>query len=403
MKELFEKPYIIEWKEEKINEKEEEKEEGIKKKQKKEKIELNRKQIWCLLTHMFFTTMDESIHKYWNNFDIWYHCEESNNCVFSYLLTLFHYFIHISLNDNEIQNINPKNIIFEKITLEDNDNYDYNIDCNKGECNNIKWINLYDKKNNMLFDYNESQSIEFVVDFANSYVGFGISGTQEEMILGSSPESCIIMLLSPNPMKYGQIIVIQNVYVIAKFKNYGRNLSFEKCLIKDCNKKDNISTLFLRHIIAADASELDINENIKNTENIKILDLQNKYLKRDFIKAIAIMSLFQSNLLNQDIFIRSGLWGCGAFCGNKFIKTLIQFVAAHIFLKVNPNIHFKFYCIDDSLQEDSFSYSLFSFLKYKHDNHICWNHIWRFVLNNKSLFQLDDNIFQIIIQKNKIN
>ena len=40
------------------------------------------------------------------------------------------------------------------------------------------------------------------VDFANKYVGFGTTGTQEELMLGPSPEFCIIVLfneiLDPN-------------------------------------------------------------------------------------------------------------------------------------------------------------------------------------------------------------
>ncbi len=32
------------------------------------------------------------------------------------------------------------------------------------------------------------------VDFANKHVGFGTSGTQEELILGTSPETCVIVL-----------------------------------------------------------------------------------------------------------------------------------------------------------------------------------------------------------------
>ncbi|ETO12959.1 hypothetical protein RFI_24417 [Reticulomyxa filosa] len=146
----------------------------------KERRKLNRKQIWCLLAYMFLQqSMNQQI-------NIGYHCKESNNCVFAYLLTLFHY---LGYNNN-----------------------------------NINWIHLYDHANNMLFDYNESQSIEFAVNFANSYAGFGIAGTQEEMILGSFTEACVIVALAPSPMKYRQIIVIQNMYVIAKFQNYGRNL-----------------------------------------------------------------------------------------------------------------------------------------------------------------------------------
>ena len=34
------------------------------------------------------------------------------------------------------------------------------------------------------------------MDFANEHVGFGTTGTQEELILGMSPETCPIVLFN---------------------------------------------------------------------------------------------------------------------------------------------------------------------------------------------------------------
>ena len=46
-------------------------------------------------------------------------------------------------------------------------------------------------------DTNFKQSSgECEMDFANEHVGFGTTGTQEELILGMSPETCAIVLFN---------------------------------------------------------------------------------------------------------------------------------------------------------------------------------------------------------------
>ena len=63
------------------------------------------------------------------------------------------------------------------------------------------------------------------VDFANKYVGFGTTGTQEELMLGPSPEFCIIVLfneiLDPN-----EAILMTGGRRYGNHSGYGRAAKF---------------------------------------------------------------------------------------------------------------------------------------------------------------------------------
>ena len=52
------------------------------------------------------------------------------------------------------------------------------------------------------------------VDFANQHVGFGTSGTQEELILGTSPETCVIVL-------FNEVLETNEAVLITGAKRYG--------------------------------------------------------------------------------------------------------------------------------------------------------------------------------------
>ena len=49
------------------------------------------------------------------------------------------------------------------------------------------------------------------MDFANEHVGFGTTGTQEELILGRSPETCPIVLFNEILGEKDALLITGNV------------------------------------------------------------------------------------------------------------------------------------------------------------------------------------------------
>eukprot|EP01084_Bolivina_argentea_P203331 347308_1 len=94
-------------------------------------ITFSRIQCLCLLIHMFFNTVCrvENIHTYWTNFDIYCQQTESNQCVFSYLLTLIHYFNYFTNKKYSQLNKENDNIIFRRVSI-----------CNYNDNNNNNFI-----------------------------------------------------------------------------------------------------------------------------------------------------------------------------------------------------------------------------------------------------------------------
>ena len=354
-------------------------------------ISFSREQVLCLLIHMFFNTTwrDTDIHKYWTNFDIYYQQNQTNQCVFSYLWTLIHYFNHFVLDANHNNDNIDDFIIFKRISM----------------CDYSDKLKLFDSMNKEFVEKNHDLEINilnqdmlnigsiknndiYVIDFANKYVGFGRSGTQEEVIFGSHPEGNIIMLIAPSPMKDNEVIAIENVQTIARFKNKGQNLRFDKCVIDQSVKLN---------IIASDASELDVIQEIEQ-KNDFVIDLKEPYFSRDLLKAVVMFgaTCIDINEHKNKIIVRTGLWGCGAFRGNKYIKILLQIIAAnHISNKIDV---LEIYCQNDYCQDDTFRNELVQFIKhYNLDKDITLQKILHCLINNKQSFLSNCNLFEVLL------
>lgn len=116
-------------------------------------------------------------------------------------------------------------------------------------------------------------------------------------------------------MKDNEIIIVQGCKTISKLEGYGRNIKwYEKN--KEWNK---------RTFIFMDALELDmINTDDKN-RIIKQLDLN--LINRELNKSYCAFSSYECLPIRFNGII-TGKWGCGSFGGNKYIKILIQILAA---------------------------------------------------------------------------
>ena len=147
---------------------------------------------------------------------------------------------------------------------------------------------------------------------ANRYVGFGQSATQEEVHVGSSPEACPVVLLTP-PLRDDQILVVRGAQVMVNITGQRRDIRVEKMPVSEGRQ----TAWHERAMLFMDALELDMAE-----AGDQLPDLLPRNMDREVRKAY---TAFSSRGLSE---VRTGLWGCGAFCGDPGIKMLLLWLAA---------------------------------------------------------------------------
>jgi poly(ADP-ribose) glycohydrolase len=153
---------------------------------------------------------------------------------------------------------------------------------------------------------------------ANKNVGFGSSGTQEETHVGSSPEACPAVLMTPT-LKDTQVLIVVGAEAMISMKGYGREARLDKVLAPKYNDTNPALSVWPRRtMLFMDALELDMFD----TEG-QVPDLLPEHVEREIRKAYAAFNSKPSrNEGYTDIVTR--LWGCGAFGGDWQIKTIIQ-------------------------------------------------------------------------------
>ena len=240
-----------------------------------------------------------------------------NVCAVAYLQTLIQYFRQSFKNDQLMNEI----IRFKRneATLDE-------IETKLKSVNNLNDI-LSLKLNGSIGDDSDIE-----IDFANQDIGFGITGTQEEILFGSSPELCISMLFC-DTLEENEGISITGARRVSVFDGYGLNVTLKYFLPIDHQLWRN------RVIIAIDA--LDLSDYVENSFQ-KQSEPSN--LKRELVKAYAGFSCVANKKIS------TGHWGCGAFNGDKQLKALIQIIAASV-----PSNTLIFYCRGDSKFFDRFS------------------------------------------------
>jgi len=186
------------------------------------------------------------------------------------------------------------------------------------------------------------------VDFANQHVGFGTTGTQEELMLGPSPEFCIIVLfneiLDPN-----EAILMTGGRRYGDHSGYGRGSKFTGpfAASRDWNK---------RTIIAIDA--------IAHPRD----QLGDVTMNREICKAWTGFNSVSGQRVG------TGHWGCGAFGGDQNIKCLVQVIAASL-----AGVSLDFYCFGDRKFHSDFKGAL----KVLKDKTVGW--LWEQISEFRSL------------------
>uniref|UniRef100_A0A6B2L7R9 PARG catalytic Macro domain-containing protein n=1 Tax=Arcella intermedia TaxID=1963864 RepID=A0A6B2L7R9_9EUKA len=161
------------------------------------------------------------------------------------------------------------------------------------------------------------------VDFANAVLSFGRGGTQEEILLGMSPESHVIVLIA-DELTDRETILLQGITKIAKHSGFGLDLKYEGIADPwDWNR---------RFIIAMDAMSFpDPDPFSRCPENAQLKEqLQLEPLHRELLKvhcAYNFTSKFPE-ITGWPNRIATGGWGCGSFNGHHHLKSIIQILAA---------------------------------------------------------------------------
>ena len=326
------------------------------------RVDLKRFEILCLLCHMILCTLKKSKKNlYWVTFENW--LTDGRSCAVTYLQTLIEYFRQtFSTQDIESDEFMNETVIFKR----NSSDLKIIMDILKSDACKFKDVSF--SLNGSIGDENGLPE----VDFANCDIGYGITGTQEEILFGASPELCVSMLFC-DTLKEDDAISITGARKISNFNGYGLDINLNSFIPKEsrCWRE--------RTIIAIDA----IDFSYEFGPNLFKNQLLPENLNRELVKAFAGFSLV------NDTKICTGHWGCGCFSGNKQLKALIQLVAASI-----SNNSLLFYSYGDAEFLEAFNLFLAE-LKYKN---VSVSTLWSFILSLENDLK-DENVFNFL--KNK--
>jgi poly(ADP-ribose) glycohydrolase len=174
---------------------------------------------------------------------------------------------------------------------------------------------------------------------SNKFIGFGRTGTQEEMHVGCTPEACPVVLLTP-PLGNEQVMVVQGVKSMVEMEGYGRDASLRTVVQIDQWDWSRRTMLFM------DALELDSYDTF---DGQYIPDVLPGNVDRELTKAFTAFNSGSPD--GRYLEVVTGLWGCRAFGGNPEIKTVIQWCAASI-----AGVPLKFVC--ETVMETSSLYPI---------------------------------------------
>jgi poly(ADP-ribose) glycohydrolase len=149
---------------------------------------------------------------------------------------------------------------------------------------------------------------------ANKYIGFGQSATQEEVHVGSSPEACPAVLFTP-PLSDDQVVIIRGAQAMVNVTGQRRDIKAEEMPVPD----GGLVAWRERTMLFMDALEMDMVE-----PGDSLPDLMPANLRRELKKSY---TAFSASGIRE---VRTGLWGCGAFCGDPDIKMLLLWLAASL-------------------------------------------------------------------------
>eukprot|EP00795_Rhopilema_esculentum_P013309 gene13309-4153_t len=317
------------------------------------KLSFKRNEIHCLLAHMFFGTFRCCSQNT-------YCKEEHTGGPFSFhsRMSFTNWYSNKSYPTTDIYLNAILNLFEDAGKLSDSDcSLDYRVEferkvffsseINLNYCDN-PLVKVIIHSEGRIGDIEETE-----VDFANAYVGGGPGGTQEELMLGISPESLPISILNADPLRSNECIVITGAKKYAEYKGYGLDAIY---LGKNVQKWNWAA----RKIIAIDALWFQ-----KGTGENRFEQMREDLLRREVLKCFVGFS-------SQTNGISTGHWGCGAFGGDKEIKAILQVIGASA-----ANVkHLNFFSFGDKVFADDFG----SMLQALYENDIKVKDLWKMVI-----------------------
>lgn len=281
-------------------------------------VEFSRAEVCSLLAHMFLCTVlvqEELRKEYCGHFTgaraptgpltfrYWLCYQENWSDI--YLQTLLTYFTHLqTLSQDQLE----EKVTFQRFVCpEDEKSWDPTSETSG--CKMIAKVGLH--LNGRIGDFEQVE-----VDFANKHVGFGTTATQEELLLGTSPESCVIVLFN-EVLEAGESLLITGARRFGDYTGYGRTARYTGQFAPSWDWNE-------RKILAIDA--------ISHPQD----QLGDVTMKRELRKAWLGFSSVRGCRIS------TGHWGCGAFGGDQNIKCLVQLIAASL-----ADVKLDFYCFGD--------------------------------------------------------
>ena len=271
------------------------------------RVELSRLQVGCLLTHMFFCTIlpNKDVEKT--------HCGHVTGAraptgpltfinwlardgdgiggwvsqcgpTYIYLSTLLIYFRDLmGMAESRLK----EKVVYERLVSDTKD---------RGWDPQGSSVSILEVEVHLGGRIGDIEQVE--MDFANKHVGFGTTGTQEELLLGTSPESCVIVLFN-EVLEANEAVLMTGARRYGEYSGYGSTAAFSG----PCSAAWDWSR---RRILALDA--------IAGPRN----QLGDVTMMRELAKAWTGLAAVRGSSVS------TGHWGCGAFGGDPYIKCLVQ-------------------------------------------------------------------------------
>ena len=309
--------------------------------QKNPRIVFSRRQVACLVVHQFFCTLHKPP---WMtdgspDFHIWYGSSTPHpKAVKAYLFALFRYF-QLLADDSDVSPLRhdvadwPIVLALQRLTTVA---WNRAMEQANSKVAPLEVIHIANASTVIKNDRHMGLPNGTAVIFANKDVGFGRTASQEEMIVGCSPEICIAVLFQPT-MADEEVLVVEGAQALISISGFARDAQFHSYLKPDYDRVTwRQSKWRKRTVLFMDALELDSYDS-----SSLVPDVLPGNVDRELRKAYTAFSYLSRNneLMESAV---TGFWGCRSFGGNKEIKTLIQWTAASM-----ANIRLLFLCHGD--------------------------------------------------------
>ncbi len=269
-------------------------------------LRLSRRQTACLLVHQFLCTLRPPVwRENYFDFSIWYASGQRHEQACRTYLTCF--FTYLETFDSQPKG--PPDDWFVTYTLVTSEKDYAALSSSSVPLGSIEiaFVDSYQTNATQL-----GLPSGAAVVAANRYIGFGQSATQEEVHVGSSPEACPAVLITP-PLESNQVLVVRGAQSVLNIIGERRNIT---AAAQEVGKSPDWRQ---RAMLFMDALELDAAAN-----ETGLPDLVPENLSREINKAAIA---FSSGVYDV---VFAPQWGCGAFGGDPFVKMMLLWCAASI-------------------------------------------------------------------------